>query len=357
MMQEIETDIAIIGAGLTGLTLAYYLRNSNLNVKIVEARRRIGGRIETSYSDGKTSIELGATWLGQQHVNLLALLKELDLNTFVQRLGETAIYEAISTSPFQLAQLPPNDNPSYRIQGGSQQLIDTLRQFTSDDKIITDQVNSISASQEYVYLRANRHNIKAQIIVSTLPPYLLNATVNIKPELPENLVHIAGLTHTWMGDSIKVGLRYERPFWRENNLSGTIVSNVGPIPEMYDHSNVEDSLFALKGFFNGSYFSITKEERLEKVLKQLHKYYGDIVNTYTDYEEKVWATELYTSRPYINHVFPHQNNGHEIYQTPFLNERLFIGGSETSLVYPGYMEGAVSSALSIYSKLSSRFKL
>jgi len=126
---------------------------------------------------------------------------------------------------------------------------------------------------------------------------------------------------------------------------------------MYDHSNVEDSLFALKGFFNGSYFSITKEERIGMVLKQLRKYYGDRVNDYIDYEEKVWALEQFTSKPYAQHVFPHQNNGHEIYHRDYCDGRLLIGGTETSQVYPGYMEGAVHSAMFIYDKLSNRFKL
>lgn len=39
-----------------------------------------------------------------------------------------------------------------------------------------------------------------------------------------------------MGESIKVGLTYATPFWREKS-SETIFSNVGPIPEMYDYSN------------------------------------------------------------------------------------------------------------------------
>lgn len=356
-MKDIETDVVIIGAGLTGLALAYYLRNSDLNIKIVEARQRIGGRISTSYQPGKASIELGATWLGQQHVNLLALLKDLKLDTFEQQLGETAIYEPISTSPFQIAQLPPNNNPSYRIQGGTQQLINVLRKNNAEDLIIIDQAKSIATKNNSIYLQAKQHNFRAQAIVSTLPPYLFNETLDVKPGLPKDLIDISRLTHTWMGDSIKVGLRYKNPFWRENPLSGTIVSNVGPIPEMYDHSNVEDSHFALKGFFNGSYYSLTKEERLEKVLKQLHKYYGDVVNDYIDYEEKVWANETFTSRPYTEHVFPHQNNGHDIYQKPYLDGRLYIGGSETSQVYPGYMEGAVYSASSIFKQLAGQFNL
>lgn len=55
-----------------------------------------------------------------------------------------------------------------------------------------------------------------------------------------------------MGESIKVGLTYATPFWREKS-SETIFSNVGPIPEMYDHSNAEETYFGLMGFLNGAY--------------------------------------------------------------------------------------------------------
>ena len=60
----INSDIVIIGAGLTGLTLAYLLRNSGKKVFIVEARNRLGGRILTKGMETNQPIEMGATWLG-----------------------------------------------------------------------------------------------------------------------------------------------------------------------------------------------------------------------------------------------------------------------------------------------------
>ena len=136
------------------------------------------------------------------------------------------------------------------------------------------------------------------MVLSTLPPYLFNESIKVTPELPNELTSIAKQTHTWMGESIKVGLTYKEPFWRKDNLSGTIFSNVGPIPEMYDHSNYEDNRFGLKGFFNGNYHSVSREERLAMVLNQLNKYFGEVVNDYMTYEETVWAKEKYTYKPY-----------------------------------------------------------
>ena len=83
-MKIVQTDILIIGAGLTGLTLAYLLRDSAFKVKIVEARGRVGGRINTLYSDKLPALEMGATWLGKKHTALVQLLETLGIGIYEQ---------------------------------------------------------------------------------------------------------------------------------------------------------------------------------------------------------------------------------------------------------------------------------
>ena len=164
-------------------------------------------------------------------------------------------------------------------------------------------------------------------------------------------------THTWMGESIKVGLRFSEPFWRSKNSSGTIFSNVGPISEFYDHSNYEDNLFALKGFLNGSFFSVSQEERIEMVMRQLQKYYGKIVTNFIDYEELVWRNEPLTYASYEKDIFPHQNNGNAVYQKPYWEGKFFIAGSETARQFPGYLEGAIRSAYAVVEQLEKMVSL
>lgn len=57
-MKEINSEVLIIGAGLTGLSLAYFLKLNQINVTIIEARSRLGGRILTEQSLGTPPIEL-----------------------------------------------------------------------------------------------------------------------------------------------------------------------------------------------------------------------------------------------------------------------------------------------------------
>jgi monoamine oxidase len=53
--------ILIIGTGLSGLLTAFRLEKEGVLFKILEARSRVRGRINTVYGKDKTAVEMGAT--------------------------------------------------------------------------------------------------------------------------------------------------------------------------------------------------------------------------------------------------------------------------------------------------------
>ncbi len=345
MVKKLETDILIIGAGLTGLTLGYLLQEAGKKFILVEATNRIGGRIKTVGFETPLPIEMGATWFGSQHQMLKQLMNNLNVASFPQAIGDKAIYEAISTSPPYLASLPPNPDPTMRITGGTMRLIKALAEIIDFSNIrLNTKINQLDFSGLAINAFTEVEEIKAQKVISTIPPHLLYKTIQFNPALSSNIISVLKNTHTWMGESIKIALSYDDPFWRSVGSSGTIFSNVGPIPEMYDHSNYEDDHYALMGFLNGGYHFISKEERLEKILKQLQKYYGAQVKSFISYHEEVWNQNKACFAPYETQVLPHQNNGHELFKNPLYDKRFLIAGTETSSHFPGYMEGAVASA-------------
>lgn len=73
--------VVIVGAGLAGLVLAGMLRSAGIEVVVLEARDRIGGRVHTIELAGAT-IDLGAAWIHGRSGNPLAeLVDELGLAT------------------------------------------------------------------------------------------------------------------------------------------------------------------------------------------------------------------------------------------------------------------------------------
>lgn len=338
-------NIIILGGGLCGLTTAYFLEKEGYRSTILEARERLGGRIHTYRTEGEAPIEMGATWLGKKHQHLTSLLNELHIGIYEQYMGNKGYYEPMSVSPPQLVNLPPNEEPSYRIEGGSDKLIDQLNNQLQQSKILLNQpVTSIRKNGGTLEVKTNRELFNADVVISTLPPKLLMDSIAFKPILPKNLRNIAKETHTWMAESIKVALTYEDPFWRADNSSGTIFSNVGPVNEMYDHSNNQQSQYALKGFLDEAYYSVSQTERKKLVLDQLRRFYGQKTDDYLSYHETVWKHESFSFTEYETHILPHQHNGHPAFQTPYWNNRLIISGSETASNFPGYMDGAVESA-------------
>ncbi len=91
----LSKNVAIIGAGITGLTSAYYMKKQNplLNVTIYETTNRPGGKIQTYRKDGYT-IELGPeSYLGRKTImtdiaNEIGLGNDLITNTT----GQSYIY-------------------------------------------------------------------------------------------------------------------------------------------------------------------------------------------------------------------------------------------------------------------------
>ncbi|WP_034057940.1 flavin monoamine oxidase family protein [Lacinutrix jangbogonensis] len=353
-MKTIKTDVLIIGGGLTGLTLAYLLKSINIKVKVLEANSTIGGRINTKHNTNQAPIELGATWLIDQQFNALALLKELGISVFKQHYGNTAIYHPNKTQAVQLVELPENNLVSYRVTNGTYSIIKSLSERLSENTITCNQkILTIKLLADDLEASSNDTTYYCKHIVSTLPPLLFSKKIAIEPALPQDFQELLLKTHTWMHNSIRIGFTYKTPFWKSKDTSGTIYSSVGVIQEFYDHSNANSNLYALSGFMSSAFSKNKKEERKKLALKQLQSYYGDQALTFESYEECVWANEKYTTSTSDRFIIPQSNNGHPLFQNTYLDNKLFIAGAETSPVFPGKMEGAITSAQFVFEKLKA----
>ncbi|WP_405020773.1 FAD-dependent oxidoreductase [Kitasatospora sp. NBC_00070] len=75
------TSAVVVGAGLAGLTAATGLAAHGIEVTVLEARDRVGGRTHGLRVGPDAWVDAGAAYLGDRHTELLALISELGLKT------------------------------------------------------------------------------------------------------------------------------------------------------------------------------------------------------------------------------------------------------------------------------------
>jgi oxygen-dependent protoporphyrinogen oxidase len=73
-----KTDVVVIGAGIAGLSAAYYLQKAGHKVIVLEASERVGGRMKTEQLNSHY-LDFGAQFLTQGYTHILSLLKEVNL--------------------------------------------------------------------------------------------------------------------------------------------------------------------------------------------------------------------------------------------------------------------------------------
>lgn len=337
-------QVIIIGGGLSGLTLAYLLEKKGFEPTIIEASSRLGGRIQTV--DGKlgTPLELGATWFSDSHQALLLLLEELGLKKYPQFTKGISLFQTDLHVPPQSFSVSESEAPSYRLVGGTEMLINTLKSRLVKTKIILNtQITRISLiDSSTLSVDASNVSFHCNKVIVCLPPQLASS-IEFSFGLSSELQAIFPTVHTWMAGSIKFVLEYESPFWRKKGLSGMLYSHVDIISEMYDHTNYQESKFGFTGFLNSDTSELSQNERKSKVLKHVSGLFGNDALNPIAYFDKVW-NDPFLVHGNIRPMRPHQNNGHPSLQKSYEMDKVYFCGTETSSEFSGYMEGAVRSA-------------
>ncbi|MEI3848394.1 MULTISPECIES: NAD(P)/FAD-dependent oxidoreductase [unclassified Microbacterium] len=187
-----------------------------------------------------------------------------------------------------------------RVVGGLQQVPLLLAERLGDDVLLGQPVNEVHWSDESVRVVTDQGlQVRARFVVLAHAP-ILYPWIEFQPALPrlKQQMH----QHISMGFVIKVHAVYDRPFWRDQGLSGTAFSPYEISHEAYDNTNHGDERGTLVGFVSDrnadDLFRVPAEERRERILESLSHYYGPEAKTPLVYFESDWGAEEWTRGAY-----------------------------------------------------------
>lgn len=348
-----EYDVAIVGAGIAGLTAAVELVQAGSRVRVFEARDQAGGRARSVTLDDGATIDLGATWCWSNEPLIQRLVAECGITVFPQWLAGDALFESDRNGVQRLAG-NPIDVPAMRFAGGAQELTDRLaRQLPEGSLRLASPVLSIHLTEDgQVYVSTAHEAVTVRHVVLALPPPLAVNTIEFRPALPAEVRALANRTAVWMGGMVKVVAVYDDAFWRQGQLAGAAVSHRGPFGEVHDHSDDAGSSPALFGFAPAARFVDSSPEDVgEEFVSQLARLFGVQATSPRSVHVCDWSKERYTSP---SQPSPHAGispYGAEAFQRA-IGGRIHWASTETAAAYAGHMEGAIIAGRRVANKLN-----
>ncbi len=370
-MQDIP--VVIVGGGLSGLYAAFLLEQKGIAYRLLEARDTLGGRIAVAkYSDApatnnntdidqaesSAAFDLGPSWFWPDYqTQLSSLIESLNLSRFAQfEEGDMMVERAANQPPVRM-QGYKSAPPSMRLVGGMAALIEALYARLDASCIMTSQtVQELNKTSQYIEVQSEDTSghvtghvmtFRAQHVLLTLPPRLVEGRIAFQPALPRDLSGQWRETATWMAPHAKYVAVYESSFWRGAGLSGAARSAIGPLTEIHDASTLEGD-GALFGFFGVP--AQVRQSVSDTVLKehcraQLVRLFGEQASNPKAEYLKDWAQDPLTAMP----ADASGNGQHAVAppsksKTGVWQDCLTGCGSEWSVQFPGYVAGAIDAA-------------
>ncbi len=229
-----------------------------------------------------------------------------------------------------------------RIVGGSQTLSLKMFEEVRDHVQLETPVKRIldwELSSDVCRLITDKEVIQAKQVVLALSPSLCNQIVFDSPLPPKR----ADLHRTWpvVGTGIKAQMRYRTPFWREKGFSGQSFTDAGPYVWSVDCSPADSASGVLLCFVDTDAAPRDPESRKLQITEAYTACFGEEAAKPLGYVEKNWSDEAWT-KGCVSPLAPGQLSTLGEALRPSLG-RLHWAGTETSVIWTGYMDGAVRS--------------
>lgn len=343
-------DVAVVGAGLCGLALAHRLASRGHRVCLLEARERVGGRVQTRTCETTGQpLDLGPSWFWPEtEPHMVALLASLGLETATQHdPGDALWLTDPNRSPERRIETGGVHAGARRIVGGSARLTEALFEALPAGSVLTGSalIGLRNLGESVELLRSGGPSLRARRVVLALPPRLVQERVAFDPPLHATVDQALKDTPTWMAAQAKAVVSFATPFWRAAGHSGNafVRHPQAVLGEVFDQSR--EPTGALGGFValnaaQREHFRVGLPLLIESQLAQL---YGiDAESGQLTLQD--WALERWTCSEADRTEPPAWPQADPLLRRGHWDGRLWFGGSETATHGAGHMEGALAAA-------------
>ena len=360
---EQQTEILIIGAGLCGLALADHLRRVGREYLLIEARDRLGGRIERAEVGG-AAYDLGPAWFWPGQPRMAALAKRFQIPVFEQFARGDLVFETQSGA-VQRGRGYASMEGSYRLDGGMGALVDALASVLEEDRLwrnthLEKVAHAPSGVKAHLVRDGEAVTLKANQIVLAIPPRVVADTIAFEPALDDQQTRSLAAVPTWMAGQAKIVAVYDQPHWRKAGLSGDAMSQRGPMVEIHDASPMsppEGGPFGLFGFVGiaADTRQAHRDEMMQLAQAQLVSIFGPEMAQPKHLVLQDWAT-----LPEIARAMDKTPTGHHpsyglpAHVTELAEHGIHFGSTETARGFGGYLEGALEAAENVAIRVTQK---
>lgn len=345
-----QTDILIVGAGLSGLSLADQLTRQGTDFFLYEAQDRLGGRIMTNEIAGG-KFDLGPAWFWPGQPRMADLARRFNIPVFEQFSTGDLLFQD-QTGAVHRGRGYALMQGSYRLAGGMGALIDALSIGLDPTRIMTGtRLTSVAQHVDGIAAVFEQGDetltVTARQIVLAMPPRVIAETIAFEPVLGAEQLQSLKNVPTWMAGQAKIVAVYDEPHWRMAGLSGDAMSQRGPMVEIHDASPIQGGPYALFGFV-GVPADIRDAHRVEikqTALAQLSSLFGPKMANPRALMFHDWATLSYIARPLDRApVRSHPSYGLPRSLSGLEAQGIHFASTETARGFGGFLEGALEAA-------------
>jgi len=182
-----------------------------------------------------------------------------------------------------------------RVVGGTHQISERMAAELGEAVRLGVVVRTIRHNESGVIVEFEGGSVTAGHVIVAIPPTLAGR-LRYVPALPA--LRDALTQQMPAGAVIKFNVGYDTPFWREEGLSGAVLSLDDRFNVVLDNSPPDASCGVLVGFLEGENArfanQLTPEERRSIIVDSLVKYLGSKAAHPFDFVEQDWTAEEFT---------------------------------------------------------------